>query len=74
MCAVQRGKHAATFDVTHQQHRRIGMTGHPHVHDIVLRQVDLGGTSGTFDHHHIERGAQSIEGVQTMGHKCCLRP
>ena len=52
-CARQRGKDAASVDVSHQQHRRFGQLCHPHVDDVVLLEVDLRRAARSLQHDDV---------------------
>jgi hypothetical protein len=59
--AVERREHAAAIDVADQQHRRAAVARHAHVHDVVLREVDLGRASRALGDDEVVRGAQPVE-------------
>jgi len=47
------GIHAAAVDVTDEQHRGVGITGHGHVDDVMALEIDLGRAARAFQHHHV---------------------
>ena len=51
-------EHTAPVDVGNQQDGGARMKGDPHVDDVVLPQVDLGGTARAFNYDYVILSAQ----------------
>ena len=68
---VKLGEHAAPVDVAHQQHRRVHQLGQAHVDNVLLLQVDLGGTACPLDDDDVIVGGQAVVGLQNGGN---IRP
>ena len=67
--AVESGEHAAAVDVPDEKHGGVRIARNAHIDDVVLREVDLGGAAGAFDHHDVVRGTKSIERARDDGPK-----
>ena len=59
------GEDAAAVDVAHHQHGGAGVPGHPHVRDVVMLQVHLGGRAGPFEHDRVELLAERVVALRT---------
>ncbi len=47
--ADKRSHYSAPVDISHQQHRRFGHSGYPHIGDFSFLEVYLRRTTGAFD-------------------------
>ena len=69
---VQLGEDAAAVDVADQQHRRVDKLRKPHVHNVILAQVDLGGGARALNHENIVFGGETVIGAQNIGDQAAL--
>jgi hypothetical protein len=70
----QAGDDAAAVDVADQRHRQVGGGGEPHVGDVAVAQIDLGGAAGAFDQHEVGVGRLKREALQHLGQQRRLQP
>ena len=52
-CTIELGEYAAPVDVAYQQHRRVYQLGKPHVHNVILLEIDLRGAARPLDNDHV---------------------
>ena len=65
--SIELGKDPAPVNIAHQQHRGIHQLGKPHVHNVVLLQIDLRRASGPFDDDNVIFRSQAVVGLQNGG-------
>ena len=61
--ADQRGEHAPPVDVAAEQHRGVGVAGHPHIDDFGGFEVDFRRAAGALGHHDVEVAPQAVQRV-----------
>ncbi len=64
--AVQRGEQATPVDVADHHGGQVALVGQPHVGQVGLAQVDLGGAAGALADHHVVAPAQLVEAGQHL--------
>ena len=65
--AVEGGEHAPPVDVAAQEHRGVGPSGHAHVHNVVLPQVDLRRAARPLDDDDVVLRRQGLVGRHHLG-------